>query len=357
MKSNAIVLTLDMLDGIYGKTAHGLIRGSSKFNIVAVVDHVAAGKDAGEVLDGLKRDIPVVASIDDAIASSDSKVEFLIVGGAFIGGQIPETWVKILLEGIDKGLSIICGLHTYLNDQKEFRERAERRGVKLIDIRKPKPTSELVYWTGEILNLQTPRIAVLGIDCGIGKRTTARFLTETCAAEGIKAEMIYTGQTGWLQGYKYGFILDSTLNDFVCGELEKAILTCDRETSPDIIFLEGQSSLRNPSGPCGGEYLLSADVDGIVLQIDPSRIYFGGFEKTGRKLPDVLDEIRLITMYGVKTLAITLNGDNSTPQELIDYQKNLSRKVDIPVIRPIEEGMGALMGTIKNMIQNKRNKR
>ena len=35
--------------------------------------------------------------------------------------------------------------------------------------------------------------------------------------------MIYTGQTGWLQGGEYGFIFDSTLNDFVSGELENAI--------------------------------------------------------------------------------------------------------------------------------------
>ena len=58
--------------------------------------------------------------------------------------------------------------------------------------------------------------------------------------------MIYTGQTGWLQGGKYGFIFDSTLNDFVSGELEHAILTCYEETNPDVILIEGQSALRNP---------------------------------------------------------------------------------------------------------------
>ncbi|NQU64781.1 MAG: DUF1611 domain-containing protein [SAR324 cluster bacterium] len=355
MKSNAIVLTLDMLEKIYAKTAHGLIRGSSRYNIIAVVDQVSAGKDAGEVLDGINRDIPVVASIQEAIALNQAKIEYLIVGGAFMGGKIPEHWKYALFEAIDQGLSIICGLHTYLNDEKDFRERAAKNGVKLIDIRRPKPASELTYWTGEILKLKTPKIAVLGIDCGIGKRTTARFLTETCAEQGIKAEMIYTGQTGWLQGYKYGFILDSTLNDFVSGEMEKAILTCDRETSPDIIFLEGQSALRNPSGPCGGEYLLSANVDGIVLQIDPSRKYFSGLEEIKRVLPDVLDEIRLIGMYGVNTLAITLNGKYSPPEELLAYQKALSQRVDIPVIRPIEEGMGALMKIIKDLIRNSKN--
>ena len=36
--------------------------------------------------------------------------------------------------------------------------------------------------------------------------------------------MIYTGQTGWLQGGRFGFILDATPNDFVSGELEHAIV-------------------------------------------------------------------------------------------------------------------------------------
>ena len=36
--------------------------------------------------------------------------------------------------------------------------------------------------------------------------------------------MIFTGQTGWLQDGRYGFVLDSTPNDFVCGELSIADL-------------------------------------------------------------------------------------------------------------------------------------
>src|SRR5204862_259012 len=106
----------------------------------------------------------------------------------------------------------------------------------------------------------TERYRILGVvdascageDAGAlldGKRTTARMLTEGCRAAGMNADMIYTGQTGWLQGGRFGFILDATPNDFVSGELEHAIVTCAAETFPDVIFLEGQSSLRNPSGP------------------------------------------------------------------------------------------------------------
>ena len=45
--------------------------------------------------------------------------------------------------------------------------------------------------------------------------------------------------------HDYGFILDATPNDFVSGELESAIVRCDRELAPQLILIEGQSALRN----------------------------------------------------------------------------------------------------------------
>lgn len=97
---------------------------------------------------------------------------------------------------------------------------AKEYEVSLTDVRKPKSRENLSFWSGEIYKVTSPIIAVLGMDCAMGKRTTARLLTQMCRANGLKAEMIFTGQTGWLQGGKYGFIFDSTLNDFVSGELK-----------------------------------------------------------------------------------------------------------------------------------------
>ena len=76
LKSNAIVITAGFLDSNSGKTAHGLIRGTDRFNILAVIDHKHAGKDAGEVLDGKKRNIPVYASIADFAGHHKEKVMY-----------------------------------------------------------------------------------------------------------------------------------------------------------------------------------------------------------------------------------------------------------------------------------------
>ena len=64
-KSNAIIITAGYLDSESGKTAHGLIRGTERFSILAIIDQKDAGRDAGEVLDGKKRNIPVYATLSD----------------------------------------------------------------------------------------------------------------------------------------------------------------------------------------------------------------------------------------------------------------------------------------------------
>src|SRR4029079_10148131 len=82
---------------------------------------------------------------------------------------------------------------------------AAHRGVEIIDVRKPKPRSQLRFWSGEIGRVRAPRVAALGTDCALGKRTTCQVVAAACRAAGLRAEIVYTGQTGWLQGLEHGF--------------------------------------------------------------------------------------------------------------------------------------------------------
>ncbi len=267
----AIVLTGGLLDTPDAKTAHGLIRESNRFKIVGFVDALHAGKDAGQILDGKHRNLPVFATVGEAMAT---RPVYCIIGVATTGGIFPESMLEEISFAITQGLSIVNGLHDYLNERPEMVELAKKYQVELIDIRKPKSRNELHFWTAKIKQLHTPVIALLGTDCALGKRTTTRFLVSACTENGIHAEMVYTGQTGWLQGGKYGFIVDSTLNDFVGGELEHAVLSCAEETHPDLILIEGQAALRNPGGPCGSELLISGNAKYVVLVHAPKRRYY-----------------------------------------------------------------------------------
>jgi uncharacterized NAD-dependent epimerase/dehydratase family protein len=219
-----------------------------------------------------------------------------------------------------------------------------------MDIRKPRPTAELRFWTGEILGLETPRIAVLGTDCAIGKRTTGGLVVQACREAGLHAEMVYTGQTGWLQGLPFGFILDATANDFVCGELEGAILACDRETHPDVILIEGQSSLRNPSGPCGSELILAGGAKGVILQHAPARRHFDELEELDCRIPPIEEEIELIRLLGADVLAVALNQEGMTPEEAGCARSSLAHELGIPVVLPLGGDLSELVTTIRNHI-------
>ncbi|MEM1407614.1 MAG: DUF1611 domain-containing protein, partial [Bacteroidota bacterium] len=271
ISGSACIITGGLLNDIHAKTAHGLIRQSDRFEIVGVIDHVSDGKDAGEILDGKFRDIPVTAQLDQLIDTIGLTPEFAIIGMATKGGVLAQELYPLIKHALELGISIVNGLHETLSDIEDFAEVLKTSNATIYDIRKSKPFSNLHFWSGKIKKVTCPKIAVLGTDCALGKRTTSKFLVNNLRAAGYNAHMIYTGQTGWLQGTKYGFIFDSTPNDFISGELEHAILNCWKNENPDIIILEGQSSLRNPSGPCGSEYIISAELDGVILQHDPTR--------------------------------------------------------------------------------------
>lgn len=344
--NKAIVLTNGLLMKIYAKTAHGLIRGTERFEIIGVVDcEETAGKDAGELLDGRKRDIPVFSDLETALTELPT-INFLIIGVATMGGVLPSDMYEIIRKAIQNKISIVNGLHEYLSEKEEIVSLANANKVELIDIRKPKSRKDLHFWTGEIWTVKAPVIAVLGMDCAMGKRTTARMVRDACQKVGINTQMIYTGQTGWLQGGKYGFIFDSTLNDFVSGEIEHAIVSCWKETKADFILLEGQSSLRNPSGPCGFEFLISGNAKHVILVHAPKRQYFDNEEYFG-EIPSVSSEIDIISRLGSKVIALALNTQGCSIEESKFYQEHYQNLLNIPVLLPMEEGVEEIISTLK----------
>ena len=122
-----------------------------------------------------------------------------------------------IILSLKNNISIVNGLHSFLEDDLEISEIAKINNTKLYDIRKPRERDLLSCWSGKINQVKCPKIVVMGTDCGLGKRTTAKLIVENLRKNSFKSEMIYTGQTGWMQGWKFGFILDSTYNDFVSG--------------------------------------------------------------------------------------------------------------------------------------------
>ena len=342
----ALLLTGGFLAQVDAKTAHGLVRGPSRFRLVGVIDEKHAGRDAGEVVDGKHRGIPCFASLDAALAALVAPPDWLVVGVAVHGGKMPESLRALILDGVRRGIGAVNGLHQLVSEDPEIAAAAALSGARLHDVRKPKRFSELHAWHGEALTLTVPRVAVLGTDCALGKRTTATFLLQGLRDRGLAVELVTTGQTGWLQGHPYGFVLDATPNDFVSGELERAVVACARDKNPQLILIEGQSALRNPSGPCGAELMLSAGAKGVVLQHAPGREFYDGCEAVGARIPPPEDEVELIGRYGSTVLGISLNSEQRSPAELAAETSRLRGLLGIPVSIPLEDRCAPLLDAV-----------
>lgn len=348
-KPSSIIITDGLLHTSDAKTAHGLIRGTERFHIAAVIDSRHAGRDAGEVLDGIARGIPILPDVETAIGILPG-LQYAIIGVATVGGVLPVHFLPMLRACLQHGISLVNGLHDALADHPELVELAAKKGATLTDIRKPKPRKDLHFWSGEIFSITAPIIAVLGTDCALGKRTTCRMVVAGLHQAGINAQMIYTGQTGWMQGIQHGFIFDSTLNDFISGELEHALVSCWKETSAQVLLVEGQAALRNPSGPCGSEMLISGNAKSVILVHAPKRKHFDHVEAWGN-IPPIETEIALIRQYGAEVLAVALNTEDCTPEEALQFQNELSAGLNLPVMLPLEQGVDKIIPLIQNLLQ------
>ena len=324
------------------KTSHGLVRGPSRFPIAAVIDASCAGQDAGVVLDGQHRGIPILADVSTALAELTPRPEAAIVGVATPGGVLPSPLRRSLLAAAAAGLTLYNGLHRGLAEDETIAAAASAGSARIVDFRRGLPGADLRHWHGKILELTTPRVAVLGTDCCIGKRTTCTLLLQALRSRGVRAEMIYTGQTGWLQGHDHGFFFDATPNDFVSGELERVILECAGDKRPQVMLLEGQSAFFNPSGPCGAEFVLSGGAKHVVIQHAPGREYFDDLEHTAMRIDGVGRDVAMARLLGAEVLAITLHGEKRSIEALRGEAAQLEAELQLPVVLPLHDGVDAI---------------
>ncbi len=354
MDGTAVILTAGLFTAAAGRTAHGLVRGTERYRVTAIVDGPAtAGRDAGELLDEAARGIPLCLSLFAAIAQT-GRPDWLIVGATSPGGALPPELRPDLVRAAKLGIGIVSGLHEFLGDDPEIAAAARRGGGALIDLRRPRPRSELHFFTGEIRNLRVPRLAVLGTDCTLGKRTTTRRLLDACRAQKLRAELVFTDRPGWLQGHPYGFILDATPHDFVSGELEHQILRCAREARPDLILIAGRSGLRNPSGPCGTEILLAGGARGMILQHAAGRRFYKDIGAVAWPIPHPREDIELARLCGARTLAVTLHAGALDDSAARAEAAMLEDELALPVVLPLADGVDALLPLVRKFVAEER---
>jgi len=335
-----------------GKTAHGLVRFTERYKITGIIDSHYAGQDAGMALDKKANGILVFSTISEAVGllAGDRKPTHLIVGLAPDGGRLPESARTDIRKAISLGLNVDCGLHDYLSEDKDIASLALSKNVNIRDIRKTPHINDQHFFTGNIGEVKCLKVAILGTDSAVGKRTTAWMLVHGLRAAGYKAEMIGTGQTAWLQGAKYSIILDSLIADFMAGEIEHAVYSAWKNERPDVIVIEGQGSLMNPAYPGGYEILAAGRPDLVVLQHAPARLEYDGFP--GFPLQSISHQIQAIEIVsGKKVIAITINHENIPAEDIPLEARKLKEITGIPAMDILLHGSKELVNSLIPYIQ------
>lgn len=358
-EGNAVVYCQGAFATTNGKTAHGLVRRSERYRVLSVVDRRHAGRDAGEVLDGRAAEIPVVADLTEALADARRRrlaATHLVVGLAPDGGRLPPAARQDVLEALRAGLHVDCGLHDFLSEDPEISAAAAAAGVVIRDVRKPPPRDQLHFFSGKIEEVDSLKVAVLGTDSAVGKRTTAWLLRDALEEAGFRAELIGTGQTAWMQGVRYSIVGDSIVSDFLAGEIEHAVWSAWSETRPDVLLLEGQGSLMNPAYPGGFELLAAGRPEVIVLQHAPARREYDGFPGYPIHPPETqIQALELIS--GKPVIAITLNHENLSDEALAQARGELAARTGLPVCDPLKEGCDPVVEALRPHLAKQRERR
>lgn len=338
--ASAIVYCEANFGDIDGKTANGLIRRSERYDILSVIDSKQAGLDSGMVLDNKPNAIPICRDLADSLSQAGSVPDFFIFGMAPSSGMLSKHERGLVLEAMSHGMNIVNGLHEFLNDDPVFAAACLANKVEILDVRKPRDKKDLRLFSGRIAEVSCPVIAVLGTDCAIGKRTTATVLTRELNAAGIKAVMIGTGQTGLIQGARYGVALDAVPSQFCAGELEATIVKAFEIENPAVIVVEGQGALSHPAFSSTSFILRGSCPNGVILQHAPQRNKRCDFE--GMEMPTPASEINLIETFAkTKIIGLTINHEQMNDAEVsaaIDrYEQELGIPTTDALTRPPEK--------------------
>lgn len=328
-----------------GKTANGLVRHSERYEVLSVIDSTKAGMDAGLLLDGRANGIPVLAGLFEAIVHAGAVPDYLICGVAPADGLLSDAQRVVLLDGIARGMHIVNGLHEFLNDDAEFVAASLLADVTITDVRRPKDKRDLKLFSGRIFDVTCPRIAVLGTDGAVGKRTTATLLVQALNARGVTAVMVGTGQTARIQGAKYAVALDALVPQFCSGEVEDQVVAAFEGEDPDVIVVEGQGALSHPAYLTSAHILRGSRPEAVIVQHAPGRQVLGDFPMM--PMPTAASEVRLIEAFAhTKVIGITLNHEHLTDDEVSAAIEAHEQELGIPATDPLTRPLDRLVDMV-----------
>ena len=326
------------LTGIAGKMGFGILRYSPN-PVACVVDSTHAGKNVQDVID-TPRSAPVVSTVERAQALG---AEVLVLGIAPPGGLIPPDWYAVIDDAVERGMSVMNGLHDRLGP----RYPNLSAGQWIWDIR-VEPEG-LLPARGEAASLGNKRVLMIGTDMAVGKMTAGLELLRSAQRSTISAAFVATGQIG-ISITGSGVPLDAVRVDYACGAIEREVM---RAAEADIIIVEGQGALGHPASTSTLPLLRGSMATHLILCHRARQTTLRRHEHI--PIPPLNEYCRLYEDLGEacgtfprpKTVAIALNTAFLTDDEAAKETAAIEKQTGFPCADPVRHGADKLLQAVQ----------
>ncbi|WP_037495838.1 DUF1611 domain-containing protein [Solirubrobacter soli] len=323
----------------HAKTAHGILRYGTR-EVVCVVDDTSAGAVAADVVPYARREVPVVATVEEAVKLGSN---VLVIGVAPFGGHLTAEWRAAILQAIEAGMHVEAGLHTVLSEDDELSAAAASAGVELRDLRAAPPGLS-------VPPASRPEVRVVhtvGSDCAIGKMSVTLELDAAARERGLESAFVATGQTG-IAITGWGIAVDHVISDFIAGAAAR--LVDEGATRAPLLFVEGQGALGHPaySGVTLG-LLHGCRPDALVLCHRAGTTFIDDYPET--PIPPLIE---LIASYEAavgwvrpaKVVAIALNTRGLSDEEARAACEATAAETGLPATDPVRFGAEPILEAV-----------
>ncbi|MGB9938017.1 MAG: DUF1611 domain-containing protein [Methanobacterium sp.] len=294
-------------------------------------------------------DFKVSSSLTELIKETDANSVAIMLPIGAEGAAL-----KYAVQAVDNGKNVVVSFRSMsLIENKALIKLAESKGVVLKEISPRLDVIREIFGTAppqctEVLpkmfyKPKAPVVFVGGTSQECGKRTTTRVLGETVEQKGLKAAVISTDEMG-IEGVDLNFRAGSLSVMDVAAAVMGSMKYMEEKENPDIIFVEGQSSLTEKGNPhprgLSGAILIGAMPDATIVCHRPNHPF---------REPRGIDyEIRAIeAVEPTKVVGLSLNMRNAdNKKDILKYEE----KYKLPAVDIKNGGAPKLVDAILNYV-------
>jgi len=267
----------------------------------------------------------VSSSLDELIEKKEANSVAIMLPIGAEGSAL-----KYAVKAVDKGKNVVVSFRSLsLNENKSLINFAESKGVILKEISPRLDAIKKIFGTAppkctEVLPkiFYKPKAKVVfigGTSQECGKRTTTRILGKTAEEKGLNVAIISTDEMGLENPVDMNFRAGSLSVMDVAAAVMGAMKYMEEKKNPDIILVEGQSSLTEKGNPhprgLSAAILIGTMADATIVCHRPNHPF--------RQPRGINEEIRAIeSLEPTKVVGISLNMRNVTnKKDIREYEE------------------------------------